>query len=315
MKILVFGAGVIGTVYAWQMSEAGHDVTLLVRKQRMVRYSHSGVTINCTDMREKKTEYVKTVFRPRIIDRLEPKNTFDLIIVSVRSQQLNDAVPYISQFSGKAHILFLGNLWNEFKLIEKHLPRGRYFFGYPSMAGGGRSENSINCYLFSNYNTLIGEVDGSVSARLKQLFSILETSGLQPKISSRITTWIQSYYVVPAVLFGAIQKAGGARRMVENNRLIFQAAMAIKEGHNVCIKKGVKPRKIFPYTLFFLPAKIIAYLMKRSYSPERLAMIEAQMKHGCDELRKQYYDLLNEGKKLGVQMPYLTSFEKHIKPE
>jgi 2-dehydropantoate 2-reductase len=32
MKILVLGAGVIGTTYAWQLSKAGHEVTLLVRK-------------------------------------------------------------------------------------------------------------------------------------------------------------------------------------------------------------------------------------------------------------------------------------------
>jgi len=34
MKILVFGAGVIGISYAWQLSLAGHDVALLVRPGR-----------------------------------------------------------------------------------------------------------------------------------------------------------------------------------------------------------------------------------------------------------------------------------------
>jgi ketopantoate reductase len=29
MKIPVLGAGVIGTTYAWQLSNAGHDVSLL----------------------------------------------------------------------------------------------------------------------------------------------------------------------------------------------------------------------------------------------------------------------------------------------
>ncbi len=31
VKILVFGAGVIGTVYAGKLIEAGHEVTLLAR--------------------------------------------------------------------------------------------------------------------------------------------------------------------------------------------------------------------------------------------------------------------------------------------
>lgn len=33
MNILIFGAGVIGTTYAWQLSEAGNNVTLLVREK------------------------------------------------------------------------------------------------------------------------------------------------------------------------------------------------------------------------------------------------------------------------------------------
>ena len=31
MKILVFGAGVIGTLYGWAFESAGHSVSLLVR--------------------------------------------------------------------------------------------------------------------------------------------------------------------------------------------------------------------------------------------------------------------------------------------
>jgi len=34
MNILVFGAGIIGTIYAWQLSEAGQNVALLVRRGR-----------------------------------------------------------------------------------------------------------------------------------------------------------------------------------------------------------------------------------------------------------------------------------------
>jgi ketopantoate reductase len=313
MKILVFGAGVIGTTYAWQMSEAGHDVTLLVRKQRMVRYSHSGVTIMCTDMRGKKKEFTQTVFRPKTTDRLDSKTPYDLIIVALKNFQLNDAVPYIAKFSGNAHIMFLGNLWNEFALIEKHLPKGRYFFGFPSMAGGGRTENSVNCYLFKNGNTMIGEPNGQSSQRLKETFSILESSGLQPRISSRIVPWLQAHYVWPAATLGAVIKAGGARMLAGNKKLIRQSVLAMKEGYHVCKKKGIPAGSLFPYSMFFLPASILTYLMKKSYSPEMQAVIEAHMKHGFDELKKQYYDIFEEGKALGVKMPYWASFEKYVK--
>jgi len=34
VKILIYGAGVIGTSYGWQLAEAGQDVTFLVRQEK-----------------------------------------------------------------------------------------------------------------------------------------------------------------------------------------------------------------------------------------------------------------------------------------
>ena len=52
MKILIFGAGVIGITYGWQLSEAGQDVTLLVREGKKAAYEN-GIAIHCRDERSK----------------------------------------------------------------------------------------------------------------------------------------------------------------------------------------------------------------------------------------------------------------------
>ena len=51
MKILVFGAGVIGVTYAWQLSLAGHEVALLVRPGRKQEMESKGIAISCLDNR------------------------------------------------------------------------------------------------------------------------------------------------------------------------------------------------------------------------------------------------------------------------
>lgn len=38
MKILIYGAGVVGCTYGWQLSKAGCDVTVLVRKGQKSLY-------------------------------------------------------------------------------------------------------------------------------------------------------------------------------------------------------------------------------------------------------------------------------------
>ncbi len=312
MKILVFGAGVIGTTYAWQLSEAGYDVSLLVRKQRLVRYSHSGITIACTNMRGKKKEYEQTVFRPKTIDRLDAKRPFDLIIVAIKNFQLTDAVPYISKFSGDAHVLFLGNMWNETELIKKHFPKGRYLLGYPAMAGGGRTENSINTYLFGKGNTMLGEPNGRTTPRLKEIMKIMETAGMRPQASPKINSWIKSQVVWQAATFGAAAKAGSIRTFAENKKLIRQSALAIKEGFKVCRTKGWSPYGVSPYNLFYLPGFLLTSLLKKSYTPELVEVMEAHMRHGFEELNNLYTQILEDGKKASLDLTYWKSFQPHI---
>ena len=312
MKVLVFGAGLIGTTYAWQLHEAGADVSLLVRKQRKVRYEHSGVPITYTDTRKGQKDYGHTVFRPEVIDRLTQEDQFDFILVTLRSNQWNDAIPYLSKYSGNAHIVFLGNLWDEYDMIEKHFPKGRYLLAYPEMVAGGYTGNSINTYLFRHKHTYLGEPDGKKTERLNKLADLLASADLRPKISSSMKQLLPVCYLHHAILSGLISKAGGAGLFVKNNLLVKQYLCAFREGLRVLRKRGVKPAPQFPFNLSFLPLFVITWLVKRTFTPEVQAALDAHMKHGTEEKKKQYYNVLQAGKKERLSIPYWTSFEKYM---
>ncbi len=312
MNILFFGAGVIGTTYAWQLHESGHDVSLLVRKHRLVRHNHSGVSINYTDLRSQGTPHGQTVFRAKTIDRLDPRKPFDLIVVSVKNSQLGDAIPYIAKFSGNAHILFMGNIWDEFKLVNHHFPKGRCFYAYPDKVAGSYTENGINCYLFEKAHTLIGEVDVKTSQRVQEVSDMMESAGMNPRTTDKITDWIQHRYLISAILPGLISKSGGATLFATSNTLIGQYLAALREGQKVCRKRGVRPVNLFPFNRFYLPRILLAYLVRRSFTPHYLAALDAQMKHGPEDKKKQYRDVLHTGKRLKIPMPYWSSFEKYM---
>ena len=312
MNILIFGSGVIGTTYAWQLHEAGHQVSMLVRKLRMVRYSHSGVPITYTDMRDGKKSYGQTVFRPKIVERLDPSRPFDLIVVTVRSHQLGDVIPYLAKYSGDAHILFLGNMWEETKLIKKHLPKGRYFFGYPGMVAGGHLDNGINTYLFRQNHTWLGEPSGKKTDRLLKVIHMLDEAGMRPRPFSKMEDFLRTQYLMDAVLPGLLSKAGSARLFARNKILIKQYIMALREGQRVCRKLGVKTTGQFPFNRLHLPVFLLNYMVRRSLTNEVLAAMDAHLKHGPNEKKKQYLDILHTGKRLKVPMPYWASFEKYM---
>ncbi len=313
MKILVFGAGVIGTTYAWQLHEAGFDVSLFVRKQKMVRFSNSGVPISYTDLRRGNKSYGQTVFRPRKnIDRLDPSQSFDLIIVAVKNQQLGDVIPYVSKNSGNAHILFLGNLWDEFGLIKRHLPKGRWLMGFPDLVAGSHTDNGINCFIFKNRHTILGEPDGKKSERLGAITEILEQSGLRPKTVPYVKNWIRSRFLISAITPGLLVKAGSARKFANNSSLIKQYITALKEGQKVLRKKRAQPASVFPFNRMLLPAPILSWLIRRSLTDETLAAMDAQMKGDRTHHKSLYLDVLNGGKRMKIPMPYWASFEKYL---
>ena len=56
MKILIYGTGVIGCTYGWQLAKAGHDMTVLVRQGKKSRIEKDGIDIFCSDFRGKQKQ-------------------------------------------------------------------------------------------------------------------------------------------------------------------------------------------------------------------------------------------------------------------
>lgn len=78
-RILIFGAGVIGSIYAMKFIEAGLDVTMFVRSNRFKKLKENGLQYN-----EKGT--VKSI-QVNVIDKLENDDVYDFIFVTLHYHQ------------------------------------------------------------------------------------------------------------------------------------------------------------------------------------------------------------------------------------
>ncbi len=312
MRILVFGAGVVGSVYAWQLHEAGADVTLLVRKQRLVRYSHSGVPIAFTDMRNGKKSIGQAVFRPKTTDRIDPAKPYDLIIISVKNNQLPDVVPFIAKQAPKSHLLFLGNMWDEVKMMRKFLSPDRFSLGFPELVYGKNTDNGINCFLFKKEHTLLGVPTRKSSPMLHKIAEILEPAGMQPKIVRNIQDWLAGHYLKSAIIPTLVSKAGNAVLFGDNKHLVKQYIMALKEGQKVCCKKANGKVGVSPFNLFYLPGFLIPFFLRKTLTTEQLAAWDTQQRHATEEKKFMYHKVLNTGKRQKKPMPYWASFEKYM---
>ena len=103
VRILVLGAGVIGSVYAGRLLRAGHDVVLLARGSRLVDLQTHGLILQDAQSGDRSVLPVPAVGEPAADDR------FDLVLVPVRAEQFVSTLPVLTGLTGGSDVLFFGN--------------------------------------------------------------------------------------------------------------------------------------------------------------------------------------------------------------
>jgi 2-dehydropantoate 2-reductase len=316
MKILVFGAGVVGIAYAWQLSLAGHDVALLVRPGRKQELESKGIPISCLDNRGGllflggRKKHTNAIYHPVLVEDFSPADSYELILVCVRRNQLGDVLPRLAEKAGDATILFLQNNWSGTAEIEHSLAPSRYLLGFPSVAGG-RDERGIQCALEAG--TRLGEVDGQITTRLRRIAAVMREAGFKPKLSRQIIPWLQTHYAGVAAAVGCLYKAGSFQALVQSSSLVREMFLALRESLEVCRARGINPMSIPENRLDYLPLFLLVPLTKRLFRSEEARLgLEGHAGHAADEMLVVYHEVLAEGERLGVKMPHLRGFQEYV---
>ncbi|MCX8130587.1 MAG: ketopantoate reductase family protein [Clostridia bacterium] len=315
MKLLVYGAGVIGTTYAWKLDEAGHDVTIFVRKEMKKHIEENGFILEYLDTADKKKERVRKAYFPKVTDALSPDDGYELIIAAVKYNQLSGILPDLAENAGEANILFFQNNWSEFDMIEKYVKPENYLLGFPAMVGGGREGNKINCIIFreSYSSTMLGEKDGKRTPRLSRVYKVMKSAGMKPEISDCPVDWLATHYIMQASGIGAFLKAGSYSSFAASRQLIRESIMAHREGLNVCKVRGFDPKKIFMSRMYYFPMFLILPVLSMFYKSETTRMmVEGHMAKGMDEMIDGFYRVLGDGERLGINMPYWEQFKRYV---
>ena len=127
MKILVFGAGVLGCNLARNLFRAGKDTTLLARGNWAEEIQKNGLRI-----KDKFSPRV-SVSRIPVVTELKPENQCDVIFVVLRYTQL-DAILETLQANQTKNIVFVGNNVRASALAAS-LPEKNVLFAFVSSAG------------------------------------------------------------------------------------------------------------------------------------------------------------------------------------
>jgi len=289
MRILVYGAGVLGSLYAARLHDAGHDVTVLARGERYQQIKAGGVLIQDPRTGVRSVSLVPT------IDRLEPDAVFDAALVLTRRDQVRDVLPPLAAATAIPTVLLMTNNALGADEYVAALGRERVLLGFPG-AGGVREGDVVRARAVSGMlqPTTIGELDGTTTPRVHEIADVLRSAGFPVAISPRIEAWLTTHaaIVTPAAL--AVYAAGGTTHgLARTPDALVLMIRAVREELGVLRAAGVtiEPRRY--RRLFDAPEPVLVAILRRSLASDRAELgiagharvARAEMRTLLDELR------------------------------
>ncbi|MFD4222387.1 ketopantoate reductase family protein [Streptomyces griseus] len=201
MKLLVYGAGVCGSLFATQMYEAGHDVTLLARGRRLDVLRREGVQLAAED---------GPVRRVPVPATGQPDDAYDLIAVCVRTHQVDAVLESLAGVQGD--VLFMLNWAAGPKELGAAIGPERVLLGFPT--GGGTMDGDVVRYREENFATRrvavpVGEADGRTTERVARIVEAFRAAGINAKAQLRMDAWLTTHAAFEVPLHQAVYAAGG----------------------------------------------------------------------------------------------------------
>jgi 2-dehydropantoate 2-reductase len=186
IRLLIIGAGVIGSVYALRFAQYGLDVTILARGKRLDTLKRNGLVYNHNGTIKK--------ISINTIEKLDNDDIYDFIFVPVRYDQAESALSTIKNNKSETIVTLTNTIeydsWLEI-VGERLLP------GFPG-AGGDIKEGILYAQFGSekHQGTIFGEINGLRTERVKELAKIFELVDLHYEIQNDI----QAFHVSHAAL-------------------------------------------------------------------------------------------------------------------
>ncbi len=313
MRILIIGAGIIGSIYGWALSRAGYDVTHFVRPGKSQLLT-KGIPIDMLDNRKGYTRQYMGHYALQVTETLSLSDGFELVIIPTKPYQVEDALQQIIPYTERANYLLLTQNWKGTTAIDSLLPQSRYMYG-DAKAGGSFQNDTLVATIFPTID--LGQVNGRKDNCLTQTAALFEHIGIKPTLQDNILHYIWVQYAINAGLWPALVRAGGFKALLRDRPTGDLSLLAVKECLEVVAHRGVDLKR-YPDTRMYsntsFVARRIAGLMLRMLFRFNKS-VQRSSAHALgdpQEIKTAYYDLLNTGRELGVDMPIMSSFENDI---
>ena len=253
MKLLVYGAGVTGSLFSARLHEAGHDVSLLARGERLTALREHGVLLAEGD-----SPAVRRVPVP-VVEH--PAGRYDLIAVFVHTHQVDAVLESLAGVEGD--VLFLLNWAAGPEPLGAVIGHERVLLSFPTAAGtmdGDVVRYRPASFMTRRFPMPIGEPNGRVTPRLERIVRAFRAAGINAKAEPQMDAWLKTHAAFVVPLGQAVLAAGGPRALADDPVAVRDMIRLIRQ-NLAAMPTAPVPREFA--ALQTLPQGLLAVVLRR----------------------------------------------------
>ncbi len=310
MKVLVYGAGNIGSLYAVLLARSGVDVSILARGARLEEIRDRGIELRSLETGE------STLHAVPVVERLAVDDVYDLVLVVLPKHSISDVLPALSANRKTPSVMFFGNNAAGPEEWVESLGRDRVLLGFPG-AAAVEAHGALSYVITSarEQPTTLGELDGSISPRIRAIAEVFSEAGFPVAISKDMDAWLKTHVaeILPSVL--ALYMCGiDTDRLRRTRDGLVLLVRAIREAYRVLRVSGtaVMPRshRVFEW----LPEPLLVLVMRQWLAGEDAAIKVGHALAARPEMQRLDDEFRLLTAPTGVPTPALDRLRTHLDP-
>ena len=299
MRILIYGAGVIGSLYAALFAEAGYDTSIYARGKRLEFFKRNGLLY-------KKKQNIKQA-ETTILRELPDNDIYDFVLLTVRENQLYEALTELKNNKSSTIVTMVNSL-DSYKKWEDIVGTGRILPAFPGAGGSINDDGILDASLTPRIiqPTTFAEIAGNKSERTKLFSKILKHAHIPYQKVADMHMWQLCHLAMVVPIADAYYEAACPKRAGKEWKVMKKTAKRLKRNFYFLRKQKGKlsPWKMNIFRFLPLPflTIMLAVTFESSFGDKFMYQHAMKAPDEMRELHKQFYAYMKRMKKCGCKV-------------
>ena len=256
MRVLIYGAGVIGSLYAALFSEAGIDVSVYARGDRLQSLRTKGLLY-------RKNGQILSA-NVKVISALRDDDRYDFVFLTVRENQLMTALKELKSNDSPTIVTMVNSL-DTYDSWEKICGHGRILPAFPG-AGGCIVGDILDAGLTPRIiqPTTFGRIDG----REKKLAAIFRKAHIPYQMVEDMHVWQICHLGLVVPIADVYYESSDPEYAGEDFKLMRKTARRIRRNYRLIRETGMQLSPVKMYTFLILPVALVAVILGFTFRSE-----------------------------------------------